>query len=309
MPVDRSESEVWAKDASGILVRDGHQMSIQVSNGPQTFLDLKGLALQVLEVFEEANIRLAKNSDISFLVSQAVQLSDSWLIGYLPVDDPLPLLRAYQMDRVAKAILPLRNLPGARSYLKDMSNGSLNPFMRIRSKAKDTLWELELWSILKTMSFEARLAEPDIRVVTASGEIGLACKKVYAEKNFPKVLSEGVRQIGSHGKIGMIAVNLDDLLPAGAMVIAPDIKGYSAALSNYNLEFMQRNERNLRKYLSSGRSVAALVSTSIPGRIPNAEGMVFSSRQTAIWSLPGLAEPMYGHVSEFRDVLFNGHGP
>ena len=43
-------------------------------------------------------------------------------------------------------------------------NGSLDLLNREQSKAKDTLWELELWQTLVRMGMHATLEEPDIVV-------------------------------------------------------------------------------------------------------------------------------------------------
>ena len=98
-------------------------------------------------------------------------------------------------------------------FLTVFTSGSLNLQQRDNSLAKNMLWELELWSILRRRSFSATLREPpDIVVIFEGAMVGIACKKLYSENNVEKVLSEAVGQIEAVFDYGIVAVNLDDLI-------------------------------------------------------------------------------------------------
>lgn len=170
---------------------------------------------------------------------------------------------------------------------------------RERSKAKDTLWELELWEMLNRFGMHAILEEPDIVVSFDGARVGIACKKFYSENNVSKVLSEAVSQFESDFDFGIVAVNLDDLTPASTILKAASLDQMSELISQHNYLFIQRHERHLRKYLVPGRAIAALVSTSVIADVPTTKTRFFNSRQSTIWNIPGLSKQKEQQMKNF----------
>jgi hypothetical protein len=85
-------------------------------------------------------------------------------------------------------------VPERTKYLTALTSGSLDCLGRKKSSAKDILWELELWSILRWRSFDAVLSEPpDIVVAFEDAKVSIACKKFYSTKHVQNALSSGRR--------------------------------------------------------------------------------------------------------------------
>jgi hypothetical protein len=190
-----------------------------------------------------------------------MNFSDSWLMGQK--QDTLSLFRVVRFNCIADAILALSGVPDRLRFLRALVSGSLDPLERKKSRAKDTLWELELLSFLKRSSFDATLEEPpDIVVNFGDAKIGIACKKLYADRHVQNVLSEAVAQIEPTFDFGIVAVNIDDLSP-NQILRTPTRESASRCIDDLNARFIRSHERHFRKYLASGRLISALVSTSV----------------------------------------------
>ncbi|MDP2806014.1 MAG: hypothetical protein Q8O24_08760, partial [Gallionellaceae bacterium] len=184
--------------------------------------------------------------------------------------------------------MPLGVSVQAKEYLSALLIGSLDLLSREQSKAKDTLWELELWQALTRMGMHATLEEPDIVVTFDDARIGIACKKFYSENNVSKVLSQAVSQFEGDFAFGIVAINLDDLTPANTILKATSIDQMLELISQVNFSFIKRHERHLRKYLESGRAIAAFVSTSVISDVVTGKPRFNNSRQSTLWNIPGL---------------------
>ena len=203
--------------------------------------------------------------------------------------DTTLLFRVSFLDRIANAILPLSNVPERAKYLTEMTSGSLDLQQRNRSLAKDILWELELWSVLRKRSLDAMLCEPpDIVVTFEESKVGIACKKLYSEENVEKVLSEGVQQIETTFDFGILAVNLDDLTLPEQILRAATQEAMGKTIDNLNLKFLHRHKRHFKKYLASGRLLSALVSTGVLADTYTEKTRFNMARQMTIWAIPGL---------------------
>lgn len=170
--------------------------------------------------------------------------------------------------------------------------------------AKDILWEMELTAMLNRTSLRATLEEPpDIVVEIDGARIGVACKKVYSAKNFETVLSRGVAQVTNAFEFGIIAVNLDDLLPPDTIRTAPSRALVSASLSQEYEKFFADHERHFRKYLSSGRVIGALVSVGSIANIHQEDPSLCTVRESLMWVIPGLPSDKAAVIHAFRDHL------
>lgn len=196
--------------------------------------------------------------------------------------------RAMHLDRIADAVFPLRSVPDRTKYLKALTACSLDLFERQLSYAKDTLWELELWSILNHRSFDAALSDPpDIVIASEDSKIGIACKQLYSEKHVQNVLSQGVAQIEASFDFGVIAINIDDLVPPNQILKAPTQEAMTKVISDINDRFLRRHERHFRRYLASGRLLSALVSTSVLADIYRERPRFNNAREATFWTISG----------------------
>lgn len=217
------------------------------------------------------------------------------------------MFNASQLDRVATAALPLGVSVRSKEFLSALLRGSLDLLGRERSKAKDTLWELELWQQLVRMGMHANLEEPDIVVSFDGARIGIACKKFYSEKNVSKVLSQAVAQFETEFDFGIIAINLDDLTPANTILKARSLEQMLEMINQVNYSFIKKHDRHLRKYLEPGRAISALVSTAVIADVPTANPRFLNSRQSAVWSIPGLPVDKEKQMHNFFNAVNAAH--
>jgi hypothetical protein len=271
-----------------------------------TFVAAKEAAQRLLALYETAGVSLSPQCSLGLLIRDAIALADSWLAGNIVDDtDPLPLIRGQHLDKIAWAALPLQRVESSKPHLLALKRGTLDPLDRSQSSAKDKLWELELWTALNEYGIPATLAEPDIVASTPSGNIAIACKRIYSLANAASSMSKGVAQVEAAGLTGVLAVNIDDIiLPAGNLLGAPDIKTAAGKLNAYNRAFIATYHQALHEYVSTGRVAAVMVSASAPVYLEN-EG-IRECRQMQFWTHPQLDQTKKLHIKEFEDQMFSG---
>src|SRR5258708_8029288 len=169
-----------------------------------------------------------KDARINELIDNTNKLSAYWDQRKLQDIDNQWLWDAISIGRVADAVLPLDGHADAQRLLIKAIDGEVSMARRDSSKAKDQLWELEVWSRLNRQGLKSDLAEPDVVCRGNSGDMGIACKKVYSEGHIQNVLSEAVAQIEGTTLYGLAAFNLDDLLP-DTLFVAPTVEAVGEA--------------------------------------------------------------------------------
>ena len=288
MPTKRSGT-TWTREKSGLWIPSGRITDVTQSSR-QSYLDLKEKTAVVEDIYIEAGLAITGQSDLRRLLTESKALSDGWLLNDRNLSAKQAIKIAYA-DRVFDAIVAIRDTPNRATYLTHLLDGSLNLLERDRSKAKDTLWELELYRIFKLLSLNPKLIDPPDIVIDIDGvSAGIACKKLYSTKHVQNVLSDAVSQVEDKYTVGLVAVNLDDLLPANGCLRVPDYPAYNEFVNNWNMRFLHDHDRHFRKYLSSGRIVSVYVSTSVVADIFNASPRLNNARQATVWNIPGLAK-------------------
>jgi len=303
MSTRKSVRPIWKNIGSGLIVPAGAVSNLTHSS-TQTYLQIKEKALNIERLYAENSIPLLAPCNLASIIADAKALSDSWLLNQAKGQSTTRLFHAVHLDRIADAILALNQVPDRNKYLTALTTGNLDLLGRERSYAKDVLWELELWSTLKRKSFDVTLSEPDIVVVFEDARIGIACKKLYSDKNVEKVLSQGVAQIAGSFDFGILAVNLDDLLPPNGYMEAPDQVTMGERIYDFNIKFLKAHERHFRKYLPTGRLIAALVSTCILANVSDGRRTrLTNAQQATVWAIPGLPFAKERQLIRFRDQL------
>lgn len=287
MKLKATHRPIYTHTQSGTLIQTGNSSDFTMRDS-SSYLTVKQRGLDLQELYRKNSLVIHPQSYLAKLIEDTSTLSDAWFCNDQAHATAFHLFSASQLDRVANAALPLGVSEQANRYLSDLLIGSLDLLNRERSKAKDTLWELELWQSLIRMGMHATLEEPDIVVTFDGARIGISCKKFYSENNVSKVLSNAVSQFEDNFDFGMIAINLDDLTPAGSILRAASIDQMMEMISQINFEFIKRHERYFRKYLEPGRAIAAFVSTSVIADVVTAKPNFNNSRQSMLWNIPGL---------------------
>ena len=268
-----------------------------VASSPYSGIKLRAISL--VDLFSLHGLDARKSPSLQKLIDRTIAMSDSWERGAKDEVTFAHLLAAAQLERIATAALSTTPSGAQDSALRGLLTGSLDLLGREQSKAKDTLWELELLRILVDHKIEATLGEPDLSVHFSGAPVGFACKKIYSEGNVSKVLSNAVSQIEREGEFGIVALNLDDLLPANAILKAPTLAVMSSMLEDRNNAFLRTHERHLRKYLTPGRAISALVSCAAIADVENAENRFLNARQTTVWQIPGIPDAKAEQMNQF----------
>lgn len=296
---------LWQKTQSGLLIPFGMATDFSESS-TQTYLQIKEAAKNIEKVYSNCGIPLPENCDLGRLIGEAKALSDSWLGNRQPSNVKDLLASAAFLNRVADAINSLETVKNRSHYLGALMSGSLAIHQRQPSHAKDILWEIEVWLILRSRGFAADLQEPpDIVIRFEDAKIGIACKKLYSEKNVGKVLSEAVSQIEAGFNVGIAALNLDDLVPPSQILIANTEDEMGEFMNNLNVRFLQQHKRHLQRYLTPGRLISVLVSTSVLADVRSKRVRFNIARQSTVWTIPGLPPEKAKQLERFYAQLMH----
>ena len=299
----KSVRQIWQKSAAGLVVPAGTVSDLS-SSSSQTYLQVKEKAVALEKLYKDSSIPLPPTCDLARLIADAKVLSDLWLMNKVNELSMALMFRGMHLDRIADAVLPLHLVPDRGKYLIALTSGSLDFFGRQQSRAKDVFWELEMWAVLRNRSLDAILSDPPDIIVTFEGaKVGIACKKLYSEKHVQNVLSQGVAQIETSFDFGIIAVNLDDLMPPDQIVRAPTQKAMSNFISSCNARFLQSHERHFKKYLASSRLLSALVSTHVLADVYRGKPQFNNTQQASIWTIPGLPPEKDRQLQNFYKQL------
>ena len=83
-------------------------------------------------------------------------------------------------------------------------------------------------------------------------------------------------------------MSIDELTPEGSILTVKDFEAMNSRLIHINHGFIGNNERYFQKYLSKGRIIGVLVSTTVIAVIDDTD-INYASRWT-IWTTPGISE-------------------
>lgn len=294
--------KIWRITPSGIFVPDGTITDIS-DKSRDSYFEIK-LKVEQLEAFYLSDkISIPENSGLAKLINNSHLFFEKWFSNRADEITMTMHFELLYLNRIAQAMLPLKNRPLRKKYLKALLSGSLDFLKRKKSEAKNIFWELELWSLLrKSANDKVQLREPpDIVLKLEKSRIGIACKKLYSERHVQNVLSEAVKQIEDSFKFGIVALNLDDLIPEDKFIRANNYTEIVFMLQKLNNQFIQKHDRHLRKYLSSGRLLCILISTTVPA---TTEILNFVS-QKIIWNIPGLDKSKSQILKQVHTLLMD----
>jgi len=254
-------------------------------------------------LYSNANIIINRNHPLFFLLKDAKDIASEWSKGNVKGTDMNKLFNAIHIERIHSAICLLKGEKNKDKYLKDLLNGSLDFFDRENSHAKSIFWELEVFTKIKKVIPCTVLDEPDIVVNINQLSIALPCKKTFSEKGVPKVLSNAVNQIEKRHEFGIVAFNIDELIPKSVILKAKTFQEASNKLHAHNMAFLGRHERHFLKYLSASRIIGVIASTSLVADILEETPKFNNFSQWAIWTIPNLKPEHAKAIDEFRSKV------
>lgn len=157
---------------------------------------------------------------------------------------------------------------------------------REQSLGKDALWELDLYRRIKFGTTPIRFAEPDLVVSLGAdlGEYSVACKKIYSEQAVLNQLERACSQLKTHGRPGIAAFNLDDLVPENEVWTEPNNPALKRRLNNMNRSFILSNKEIFRVALERGDCDGIVVFTSVIAEVPEAAQPIHVAHASAWWN-------------------------
>lgn len=227
--------------------------------GQLHYRDLPQIADMIADLFAWHKAPVKPGSELSRILKAARDLGRR---ADIPLDisvDPQTLFDAHCCARLAASILALDFRPRYRQFFSDLQNGNLNFWNSEQSKAKDTEWELFLWSCLnRNMPNSAELLEPDILLHLPFRCIGIACKRAYSEGSVARQIEAGERQIRAGRIPGIVAISLDFIVDKEQSIYSHITTENVETLQHGTIDFFERIWQKIgpkisKKYLRKGR--------------------------------------------------------
>jgi hypothetical protein len=261
----------------------------------QSYKEIKTMAVEVRELYDLKKIPLHPTCELAVIINAAVVLADEWESQgiFIPDNSNAAVIKASNTYRIAQAILSIKSEPNITLHLKRLTTGDLKATASGISEAKNFLWEVDVFHILKTSGLSPIFVEPpDIQVSINGTTLSIACKKIYSEENFNKPLSTAVKQIKRSKCHGIVAINIDEAIQSTAGFSWSAQKAVSDWLVNENVNFYQRHGTKLKEYLTTQRVLGYLVSSSITADVQTNSPRLTNVSQGSFWNLPDIpAEP------------------
>ncbi|WP_109479867.1 hypothetical protein [Paraburkholderia sp. C35] len=194
-------------------------------------------------------------------------------------------LKANEALRIARAVNEALDDDGAKEAIHRVRTSDMNLDTRQNVNGKDALWELDLHRRFKLGQTPVRIEEPDLVISLGEtfGDYSLACKKIYSENNVAHHFDLGCDQISRHGRPGIVAFNLDDIVPEGEAWEFPTERELRQKLNAMNQDFILSNEIHFRSAIARGACDGVLVSTSVISNVLDMTPAVNVTHSTASW--------------------------
>lgn len=268
-----------------------------------SYSEISDLAEQARAIFQNRGVRLHRDSSLGKILRAANDLSTSWDQGKR-VGTIHEILAAAQANRVSRAVIAAAGETSALESLRRIAGNSMDLMGRMQSQGKDHLWELELRDILRRRGVVAELIDPPDIVATVSGlSVPIACKKIYSEKGVEAQVRKGVKQVEAHGIGGLVALNIDDLLPGDSILKQRTHIAASASLGAFVRQFIERHRFTLQRYVAEGHCDGMLISAACICDLDEGAPRFSTVTDTTLWSLQSLAPDALNRFAALRRVL------
>jgi len=248
----------------------------------------------IQKIFDDNSVTINKQSYLFKLLKNTLE-------NYSDINTPFEVFDALYTNRIYSALVNLEGFENKNKYLKDLLNGTLDFMETTQSHSKNILFELEVAGSLRVIFKNTYLDEPDIVVPFENGNVGIACKKVISENNFEKQLSKGVKQIKDNNFIfGIVAINIDNLLPAKTILNTNTKSQASDILHKENMKFINKYSNKFFKYLKDNRIISVLVVSSIIADIKNEKPRFNNITESTLWTIQNLGEEHKEKIDRFK---------
>ena len=97
-------------------------------------------------------------------------------------------------------------------------------------------------------------------------------------------MRKGVDQLKGQGGAGLVALNIDDLVPNDTILASASRAEASDFLAKFNNDFVERHRLRLQRFVTEGRCDGVLVSTAILADLLNSKARFNLSTETRPWT-------------------------
>lgn len=263
-------------------------------------------ATEVRALLDRRGIRLHRESTLSRIFRQATALSDDWQnetqrTGY---ESARRLADAAYALRICTAIMEVSSDQAALEPLRRVAGNNVNLGTRNQSQGKDALWELELLAWLRRHGVHTELMEPPDLVVRLQGRhVGVACKKVYSERGAEAQVRSGCKQLARFGGWGVVALIIDNFIPAERILVTGSREAAADALQRLNREFLHRQQKKFERFMLQGRCQGILVSSSALAQLTDLRVNFNTVHEATVWTLQEFHPDVRHTLSELASAL------
>lgn len=270
-------------------------------NHVDTYEQVARRVREVRDVLTERHIRVRQGSSLSQFLLQAETLDLEWRAG---TPSTIEVLRdTAHVNRLAQAVLALRDDPAVKEPLRRMASNVMMPDDRRQSQGKDALWEIVLLAHLRRLGVAARFEDPpDIVATLDSADYPIACKKVWKETGIKDHIRKAGQQLRRFRNGGVIALNLDDLVPQGRLLCLDDRESAGQFLDRFNLAFIERHRDVLQQAVMNGCCDGVWVSVCTATDLTGEATRFNLFTQTCIWHLSDASEISKGRLLRFAQA-------
>ncbi|WP_155651199.1 hypothetical protein [Burkholderia stagnalis] len=261
----------------------------QVSQNPEpynkySYDDVAARIDRVRSAFSERGWRINDGSPMGRLFKHTEKFARDWKTKDRDQIDPLTVVQAGHAHRITAAVLHALDNPAAhqtlhRMHAKPFVLGSVE-----RSTGKDLLWELELYYRLSLQGTTVRLEEPDLIADFEPWPCSIACKKIYSEKNLDRTLAKGASQIAKSGNHGIVALNIEDLVPTEQLRVCRTTGELLEIGRSTAAAFCTRNASKLRKLVDLGKVDGYLVALAVSAQVLESTTGFVTLHWATIWT-------------------------
>jgi hypothetical protein len=242
-------------------------------------------ANRVKSLLQSRQIRLNPASVLGQLMKKAEALSSEWKLGERNPGWQDRLFSALHVNRICSAVLGVGGDPGSHEALRRVASNDMNLPLHEQSQGKDAFFEIELADYLLRHGMKAVLAEPDILLKLDTGDYPVACKKINSVGNLEGQLRNGVRQLRQFGGVGLIALNVDLLVPENSILVEDTAAQANAQLSALIDGFREANRLFLQKPVAETGCDGILFSITAMTHVEQMRPQLSYYTQTDFWTL------------------------
>ncbi|MFM0327712.1 hypothetical protein [Caballeronia glebae] len=269
-----------------------------------TYADVAARVQDCKAYLTDQRIVVHRDSALNMLFRDAESLARDWANG-VAEGDIRRLINTAHANRIAEAILLLRDEAEIQEVLRRIARNNVDLSKRPPSQGKDALWELNLLALLRRLGVQAKLLDPpDIVANFEFGKYPIACKKIYSERGVEAQMRKGAKQLAPYQGGGLVALNIDDLIPEDVLLRSESAATAGAFLDRLNMSFIERHQIVLQRFVLEGKCDGVLVSTTALSDITNGDRTRFNTfTQSTLWTVNEADPRAIARINAVREVI------